>query len=122
MVYLNVYIFQSDIKLDATFTEDLNDPTSSEFISLATSVEVALLPELQNSIPTITAVVVTGFTEGSVIAAYNMYITDPAGASVSADDVGSAVAIAVSTVTIPGVPVDTSYIPQVQGWIFILKL
>ena len=93
------------------FTDDLNNASSPQFKSLASTVENGLLPGLQTRIPSVLAVSVYSFKEGSVIASYYV-ITDPA-AVITAETMQSAINHTINTDNIPSLTVDKSYAPSI---------
>jgi hypothetical protein len=65
-------IFRSEIVLNRTFTESLNDPNSAEYKNLSRNIQNALttLIRKESSFPGFIGCQVTGFTKGSVIVEY----------------------------------------------------
>ena len=103
------------MKIQETFTEDLNDKNSVKYKSLKSTVESGLTTSLKNSQPAVDKVDVTGFREGSVIADYDIIITDAEAAqNISASDMKSAVDTAITTGNFIGITVNTTYLPHVQ--------
>ena len=95
------------------FTTALKDTSSPQFKQLATNVKASLLPALKKTLPSVEAIDVYGFEEGSVIAKYNIILN--AKASVNASDLQSAVETAITSGNMTGLNVNTSYIPTVKG-------
>ena len=50
------FLFQSEMKMNIEFTEDLNNATSQEFLKLAHKVENALFPPVNEALPAVTAI------------------------------------------------------------------
>ncbi|XP_028393159.1 uncharacterized protein LOC114517546 [Dendronephthya gigantea] len=65
-------IFESDVVLNQTFTESLNNPNSSEYLDLAKKIEQGLTAAIrkENIFPGFLGCQVTGFKKGSVVAQY----------------------------------------------------
>ena len=95
------------------FTDDLSNTTSPQFKSLASSVEVSLLPPLQVSLPSVEGLKVYNFKEGSVIAEYFVIFVDDA--VVNASMIQKSVQDTISSGSIGNLNVDTSYVPTVQS-------
>ena len=103
------------MKFQKNFTSALNDSTSREFKKLAKQVEDSLIIQLKQTTPWIDSVQVTKFRAGSVVAEYDIIITDPTAAdNVLASDVQEAVEMAIRMWP-PDLAVDTSFIPSVRG-------
>ena len=111
------------MKIQATFTRALQNKSSAQYQNLKTNLENGLETSLKKSQPGIEKVEVTGFRSGSVIADYNIIVTDEnAAANISSDNIQSAVNTAITTGNFSGVAVNTSFIPTVQGKRYISSL
>ena len=99
------------------FTEDLNNASSSQFKSLASTIEKGILPKLKEKLSYVEAVSVYEFKEGSVIGLF--YVIPKASATVNETDLQTAVKNVISSDSseniIPGLKVDTTYEPTVQS-------
>ena len=96
------------------FTEDLNNASSPQFKSLAQDIEHGVLGAIKSSFPSVEAVEVYDFQEGSVIAKYYI-ITDPDTAPLDAGNMQTVLQRAISSGSISDLNVDTSYVPVVQS-------
>ena len=65
-------IFTSELRLNQTFTESLNNPNSVEYRNLAEQIQNALTTEIRkrSEFPNFVGCQVTGFINGSVLAKY----------------------------------------------------
>ena len=100
------------------FTEDLNNASSPQFKSLASTVERSLLPPLKVNLPAVEAVQVYNFKEGSVIAEY-FVITAP-DAVVNASMIQKSVQKTISSGSIENLNVDTDFVPSVESKYFAI--
>ena len=104
------------MKIQETFTEELKDKSSAKYKSLKSNVESGLETALKQSQPAIEKVEVTGFRAGSVIADFDMIITDTAAAeNITANNLQPAVHTAITTGNFTGISVNTTALPTVQG-------
>ena len=109
--------FQSDIRILMNFTEDLNNASSSQFKSLASTIEKGILPKLKERLSYVEAVSVYEFKEGSVIGLF--YVISEASATVNETELQTDLKTLISSDSseniIPGLKVDTTYEPTVQS-------
>ena len=96
------------------FTEDLTNPESQHFKSLASDVKNGLLPALKEAMPGVVDVDVYGFRPGSVIVEYKI-IMDPDAPAVNTEQLKSTVTGVISSGNVTGLNVDTSFKPPVTG-------
>ena len=103
------------------FTEDLNNASSPQFKSLASTIEKGLLPKLKEKLSYVEALSVYEFKEGSVIGLF--YVISQASATVKETDLQTAVKQVISSDSsdkiIPGLKVDTAYEPTVKSKYFL---
>ena len=99
------------------FTEDLNNASSSQFKSLASTIEKGILPKLKEKLSYVEAVSVYEFKEGSVIGLF--YVISEASATVNETELQTDLKTLISSDSseniIPGLKVDTTYEPTVQS-------
>ena len=104
------------MKIQETFTPALQNKSSAKYQSLKSNVESGLETSIKKTQPGVEKVTVTGFRAGSVIADYDIIITDAEAAeNISADTMQSAINSAITTATFTGIAVNTTYLPTVQG-------
>ena len=104
------------MKMTKEFTPALADTSSAGFKSLAIDVQNALLSNVKATLPSLEAVEVTAFKNGSVVAEYNMIITDPNAENVTAAQVSAAVETAITSGNFSGgLAVNTTYVAPVTG-------
>ena len=103
------------MKIQETFTPALQNKSSAKYQSLKSNVESGLETSLKKTQPAIDKVDVKGFRIGSVIAYYDIIITDAEAAKdISTSDIKSANDKAITTGAFPGITVNTTYLPDVQ--------
>ena len=106
--------------MNITFTEDLNNSSSSAFFNLANKVEKALLPPLKKALLAVKKIDVYGFKPGSVVAQY--YIITDADTSVDASQLQSAITSVVTSGNVTGLNVDTTYVPTLKGILKVFQM
>ena len=75
--------FQCGLKMKRTFTPSLSDSTSKDFKSLAEKIAALLLRLIRKYFPHMKAIRVIRFRRGSVIADYEMIVTNSSAAEVN---------------------------------------
>ena len=107
-------IFKSTLKIAQEFTADLRNTNSATFQTLASQVKENLLPAIKKNVAGVEDIEVTGFSNGSIVADYNIIMS--AGATpVNTSTMQTAVIKTITTGTFTTLAVDTTYRPVVQG-------
>ena len=104
------------MKIQETFTAELTVKTSQKYLLLKSSIESSMEMALKTEQPAIEKVDLFGFRAGSVLADFDIIVTDAEAAkNITTSNIEAAVHAAITTGYFSGISVNTTYLPSVKS-------